>query len=62
MLEKIKALFAKPTPRERAMRELGQIEHSMLDVSAEIMWAQKRMAYYKERKNGLVEYIQGETK
>jgi hypothetical protein len=62
MLEQLKALFRKPTPLERAAKELGQIEHSLLDVDAEIMWAQKRKEYYILRKAVLAGYIQGETK
>ena len=62
MLSYLKSLFRKPTPLERAAKELGQIEHSMLDVTAEIAWAQKRLEYYKERQAMLKVYVQGETK
>lgn len=62
MLNTLKALFRKPTPMERAAKELGQIEHSLLDVSAEIMWAKKREEYYKDRRAELRDYIQGEAK
>jgi hypothetical protein len=62
MLEQLKALFRKPTPLERAAKELGQIEHSLLDVDGEIMWAQKRKEYYIMRRAVLHGYIQGETK
>ena len=59
MIEYLKSLFRKPTPLERAARELGQIEHSLLDVDAEIMWAQKRKEYYIQRKGVLTGYVQG---
>lgn len=62
MIKQIKALFRKPTPLERAAKELGQIEHSLLDVTAEIEWAKKRHEYYTIRKLTLQGYIQGETK
>lgn len=62
MKELIKSLFRKPTPLERAAKELGQIEHSLLDVDAEIMWGQKRKEYYILRKGVLQGYIQLETK
>ena len=62
LIEQLKRIFRKPTPLERAAKELGQIEHSMLDASAEIMWAQKRMEYYKERKQGLQSYVQEASK
>ena len=52
----------RPTPLEKAARELGQIEHSLLDIDAEISWAQKRKEYYRERKFQLTMFIQGETK
>ena len=57
MIDQIKSLFRKPTPLERATKELGQIEHSLLDLTAEIMWAQKRKEYYTERGNALHDYI-----
>lgn len=60
-IEVLKRLFRKPTPLERAARELGQIEHSLLDVTAEIKWAQKRREYYVDRKAELQAYIQGGT-
>lgn len=62
MLDKIKALFRKPTPLERAAKELGQIEHAELDVSGEIAWAIKRKEYYALRKEALQEFIQRGTK
>jgi hypothetical protein len=39
------------------MRELGDIEHSLLDVDAEITWAQKRKEYYLARKESLRAYV-----
>ena len=33
LIEQLKRIFRKPTPLERAAKELGQIEHSMLDAS-----------------------------
>lgn len=62
MMEQLKALFRKPTPLERATKELGQIEHSLLDVRAEISWAQHRLSYYLERETFLRGYIKGEVK
>lgn len=62
MLKQIKALFRKPTPLERAAKELGQIEHSMLDITAEIRWAVKRREYYVERREELIGILKGETK
>ena len=62
MLDYLKSLFRKPTPLERAAKELGQIEHSLLDVNAEIEWAQKRKEYYIIRKSALTGYIKEETK
>ena len=62
MLSYLKSLFRKPTPLERAAKDLGQIEHSMLDVSAEIAWAIKRKEYYDLRKVALQDYIKEETK
>lgn len=60
--EKLKALFRKPTPLERAVKELGEIEHAELDVSAEICWAIKRKEYYGLRKAALQEYVRENTK
>ena len=62
MIDQLKSLFRKPTPLERAAKELGQIEHSLLDVGAEIMWAQGRQDYYIKRKKTLIAYIEGEMK
>lgn len=62
MYKSIKDLFRKPTPLERAAKELGQIEHSLLDVDGEIMWSQKRKEYYILRKSVLQGYIKEETK
>ena len=50
-------LFRRPSPLERAMRELGDIEHALLDVDAEIMGAQKRKEYYLARKESLRAYV-----
>lgn len=61
-IEWIKKHFRKPTPLERAARELAQIEHSLLDVDAEIMWAQKRKEYYINRTTVLKGYIQENSK
>ena len=58
----LKRLFRKPTPLERAARELGQIEHSLLDVTAEIGWANKRKEYYINRTMELMTYIKENTK
>ena len=54
---KLKSLCRRPSALERAAKELGQIEHSMLDVTAEIMWAEKRLDYYVERTAYLKGYI-----
>ena len=62
MMEAIRKLFRKPTPLERAVRELGTIEHAMLDVGAEIMWAEKRQQYYEMRRAQLKEYVQENAK
>lgn len=63
MINTFRKLFRKPTPLERAVKELGDIEHSLLDVDAEIMWAQKRKEYYLARKAALVTYyMQGDAK
>lgn len=61
-LEGIRKHFRKPTPLERAARELGLIEHSLLDVTAEIMWAQKRKEYYIDRMVSLKQYIKENSK
>lgn len=57
MIDAIRKLFRKPTPLEKAVRELGTIEHAMLDVGAEIMWAQKRLEYYQSRAAALRTYV-----
>ena len=62
MMEAIRKLFRKPTPLERAARELGTIEHALLDVGAEIMWAEKRQEYYEIRRLQLREYVQENSK
>lgn len=62
MMDTIRKLFRKPTPLERAARELGTIEHAMLDVGAEIMWAEKRQQYYELRRAQLKEYVQENAK
>ena len=62
MTETLRKLFRKPTPLERAARELGTIEHAMLDVGAEIMWAEKRQQYYAMRRSQLKEYVQENAK
>ena len=62
MLKTFRKLWSKPTPLERAARELGTIEHAMLDVGAEIMWAEKRQQYYALRRVQLREYVQENAK
>ena len=62
MTETLRKLFRKPTPLERAARELGTIEHAMLDVGAEIMWAEKRQQYYEMRRVQLREYVKENAK
>ena len=62
MMDTIRKLFRKPTPLERAARELGTIEHAMLDVGAEILWAEKREQYYELRRAQLKEYVQENAK
>ena len=62
MTETLRKLFRKPTPLERAARELGTIEHALLDVGAEIMWAEKRQQYYEMRRVQLREYVQENSK
>ena len=61
-METLRKLFRKPTPMERAVRELGTIEHALLDVDAEIMWAQKRKEYYINRACVLKAYVQENSK
>ncbi len=53
----LKDTFRRPSALERAAKELGQIEHSILDVTAEISWADKRLDYYVERTAYLKGYI-----
>ena len=62
MTETLRKLFRKPTPVEKAVRELGTIEHAMLDVGAEIMWAQKRLEYYQSRASSLRTYVAEKSK
>jgi len=57
----IKRWLRKPTPLELAVKEVAEIEHSMLSITAEILWAEKRLEYYGERRDFLKNYINGET-
>ena len=57
MMTRLKTLFKKPTPLERAARELGQIEHAILDLHAEIEWGRKQLEYYEDRKTLLRDYV-----
>ncbi len=61
MYNYVKKVFHRPTPLERAAKELGQLEHSILDATAEISWSQKRLEYYRERSAALKKFIQKEA-
>ncbi len=61
MRSTIKNLFRKPTPLEKAAKELGQLEHHLLEITAEISWGQNRLAYNKERADYLRNYIKTKT-
>ena len=62
MMNALKRLFKKPTPLERAARELGLIEHAILDCNAEISWSKKRLEYHTERQSYLKDYINNESR
>jgi hypothetical protein len=42
-----------PTPLEKAAKELGQLQHQKLEVTASIAWGQHRLAYMEEREKYL---------
>lgn len=57
MTETLRKLFARPTPMEKAARELEQLAHMHLEVTATISWANQRLAYNRERAEFLKDYL-----
>ena len=53
----IKELFRKPTPLEKAARELANLEHEVLEATGTRDWAQHRISYSQQRMAYLKQFL-----
>lgn len=58
-MQKIKQLFAKPSPLELAARELVEAEHALLVAQTGMDWAQMSVDYNTKRIARLKERVEG---
>jgi hypothetical protein len=61
MLETLKKLFTKPSPRELAIRELVEAEHSLLIAQTGLEWAKMSVAYNTARITRLKERVKTDS-
>lgn len=61
MLETLRKLFARPSPRELAMKELVEAEHSLLRSQTGLEWARMSVEYNTARITRLKERVKTES-
>lgn len=57
----LKRLLSRPTPLELAAKELGELEHNVLEATGTRDWAQHRINYAKQRIAYLKDFLNTEV-